>query len=63
MRLLLVFVPESKIPDLPSLVVLEHKRLDIVANLLNANDLVTFVQVEEAKLLLLDFDLNKLTLL
>ena len=63
MRLLLVFVLESEVPDLPSLVILKHKGLDIVADLLYANDLVSFVQVEEAKFLLLDLNFNKLTLL
>ena len=54
---------QSKVPHLPRLIVFKNESLQSISNLLNANDFVSLMKVEEAELLLLDFDLDILTVL
>lgn len=54
---------QSKVSHLPRLIVLKNESLQSVSYLLNADDFVSLVKVEEAELLLLYLDLDKLTVL
>lgn len=51
---------QSKKSHLPRPVILKHKRLQSVSYLLNANDLISLVEVKQAHLFLFDIDLDTL---
>ena len=54
---------QTKVPHLPRFIILKNESLQSISYLLNANDFVSLMKVEEAELLLLYLDLDKLTVL